>query len=192
MEQYNNSGARPAEVKVRKDEGWNFIAVVYSADKTTVYINGEVAAEVESAYQLTDILGDSPIFQIGKGNWGDGEYMTGIIDEFRVYDHALTGEEIETIYSSLDNSPRVEIGSVKSEGETITVTVETVNVPTGSSVYVVAYNGSGITLDVSKAQFVGDEAQVTFPADDTKTVKVFCWESLQGMRPLCEAVEKAL
>ena len=44
--------------------------------------------------KLTDILGDTGIFYIGRANWVNGEGYKGWIDNFTIYDGALTDEEL--------------------------------------------------------------------------------------------------
>lgn len=47
-----------------------------------------------SSYEVDDILGNSSILQIGKANWGSGEYFKGLIDNMTIRNYALTGEEV--------------------------------------------------------------------------------------------------
>ena len=100
--------------------------------------------------------------------------------------------KIYIVAPELVDQPRVYIDEVTAGEDTVTVDIDTANLPNRSAVYVVTFDNSGSQLDVKKAQVSNGEAKVTLPADDTKTVKVFCWESLQSMRPLCEAAETAL
>ena len=77
--------------------GWTKVDVVIEEAQTTLYLNGVKQADgpVASASKLSDILGeDGGIFQIGKANWGDGEYSSGQIDNFKVYDGALTEGQV--------------------------------------------------------------------------------------------------
>ena len=53
-----------------------------------------------STHKLSEILGNSSIFQIGKGNWGSGELLKGYIDEFKIYEGALTETEIAENYKA--------------------------------------------------------------------------------------------
>ena len=97
MERYNNAGARPGNEiineSVQKGK-WRHVAIVIEEGKSTVYINGTPASS-DSDYKLSDILGNSSVFQIGKGNWDSGEYFQGFIDEVTVYDCALTADEVK-------------------------------------------------------------------------------------------------
>ena len=95
-ERYNNSGARPATAKYATGyNGWYYVTVVYTEGATTLYINGEKAAEEASAYALTEILGDNSILYIGKSSWGQGEYATALIDNYKIVSRALTADEVK-------------------------------------------------------------------------------------------------
>ena len=52
-----------------------------------------------SEYAIDDILGENSILQIGKANWGTGEYCKGLIDNFRIYDTALTAQQVSAEYN---------------------------------------------------------------------------------------------
>lgn len=67
--------------------------------KVRIYVDGKKKAEVENPYALTDVLGDNSILQIGKANWGKGEYYKGYIDEYRIYNYAMTEEEVGSLTS---------------------------------------------------------------------------------------------
>lgn len=85
VERYNNTGSRPTNPSAGlSTSAWQHVDIVYTKDSTTIYLNGEEVNSVETTYQLTDILGDSSIFQIGKANWGSGEYSDMQLDNFRI------------------------------------------------------------------------------------------------------------
>lgn len=110
-----NSGK--ADLDVRTNQApvmgeWKNVAVVHDADRTSLYIDGELvkASEaVENAATLADILGESGgIFQIGRANWGDGEFYNGMLDNFRIYGGALTADEVSEVYGNKDASTTAE------------------------------------------------------------------------------------
>ncbi len=95
VERYKNTGSRPVNAKTTDtNTEWKHVVIVVEKDQTMLYIDGVRKAAVESSYLMSDILGENSIFQIGKGNWESGEYMTGFIDEFKVYDCALSMEQV--------------------------------------------------------------------------------------------------
>ena len=72
-ERYNNNGSRPANPSASVEEGtWTHVDIVYAQDCTQVYVDGELKSQADTNYQLTDILGDESIFQIGKAKLGSG------------------------------------------------------------------------------------------------------------------------
>jgi hypothetical protein len=100
VERYNNNGARPATIAATTAENtWKRYTLVIKENSTILYVDG-VATELSSSYKLTDILGSNSVFQIGKANWGSGEFFTGYIDEFAIYNRALTEQEINAIGSA--------------------------------------------------------------------------------------------
>ncbi len=113
-QRFHNSGSRPDSQNASADkatDGWHHIVAVFSAGETSteqteneqtgsrnykvsIYIDGEKKAEEDNPYALTDVLGDSSILQIGKANWQNGEYYKGYIDEYSIYNYAMTEAEI--------------------------------------------------------------------------------------------------
>ncbi len=86
--------------------------------------------------------------------------------------------------------PEIKTPEVTANEETgkLDVTVETENVPDTAVLVAVSYGSDGEYMD--KAE-VGDGA-AALPAEGVKTVKIFAWESLESMRPLCPAKEVAV
>ncbi len=96
-ERYKNNGTRPdsaSAVNIDTSD-WLYITIVHTATQTKLYVNGEKKAEQESSIALSDILGESSILQIGKANWGNGEYYKGLIDNLKIMGTAMTEAEIK-------------------------------------------------------------------------------------------------
>ncbi len=96
VERYNNNGRRPASPygTVKLNE-WNDILIVVKDGVTELYING-IKSEEASSYKLSDILGESSVAYLGKANWGaNGEYASGYMDNFVIYDFAVEVPELE-------------------------------------------------------------------------------------------------
>ena len=96
-ERYLNGRSTCASTAMNSE--WSHVDVVVSESDTTIYIDGIEKSRVESTNGLDSILGSSPILQIGKANWGNGEYCKGWIDNMKVYDKALTAEEVQQVVS---------------------------------------------------------------------------------------------
>ncbi len=65
------------------------------------------------------------------------------------------------------------------------MTVEATEISPFQSVMAVAFGAGGAVID--SAEVEGGSAALN--GENVKTVKVFCWDSLESMRPLCEAKE---
>lgn len=96
-ERYKNSGTRPDAASVADVDtiGWVYVTLVCTADKSTLYINGEEKASAESSIALSEIFGENGVLQLGKGNWGNGEYYQGYLDNFKILGTAMAAADIK-------------------------------------------------------------------------------------------------
>ena len=82
---------------------WHHLAVVLPAGATytgTLYING-ISAGTNPAMTLhpSSLVGaGTPYGYVGKSGFGD-PYFSGRIDDFRVYNRALSAAEIATLFT---------------------------------------------------------------------------------------------
>lgn len=83
---------------------WRKVDLVVYKDKTILYIDGvKVDEKSDSTQALTRILGTGGgVLYIGKGTWGSGEYFDGLLDEYKIYDRALTADEVSRMYQQDD------------------------------------------------------------------------------------------
>ncbi|MCD8391197.1 MAG: hypothetical protein LUD03_05115, partial [Firmicutes bacterium] len=79
-----------------------------------------------------------------------------------------------------DNTTEITSVSVEAGSEELTVTVEAGNPQNG--VIIVAGYANGVLVDVAEA-----ENGTALLSRDCEKIKVFIWDSLEGMKPLCEA-----
>ncbi len=181
IERYSNSGSRNTENNITVDapEGeWRLVTVVVKKDKTELYINGVPAGEQTASNTLEDILGSSPIFQIGKANWNDGEFCDGLIDKFTVYDWALTDKEVAELTNP--DKPTLSI-----DGDVVTV-----NADADSTLIIAQYDKDRRLLKVETKDIkAGEEAVFTITrVDDAVEAAAFLWGSLLKMNPITSAV----
>ena len=111
LERYLNSGERPGNnLETNVSNEWVHVDVVVTEGHTQLYVNGEMKSESDSNYRLTDILGNNSVLLIGKGNWESGEYYSGWLDNYRIYERALTEEEIQEQYAKFEeeNDPMLQ------------------------------------------------------------------------------------
>ncbi len=83
--------------------GWNHIVIIYGANYIKIYVNGILAQEKAVSGGLKDILGESSVLQIGKANWGNGEFYKGLLDDFSVYNYAFTERDIDILEGKIVN-----------------------------------------------------------------------------------------
>ncbi len=74
---------------------WNQLLIVWDGSKYAIYINGELMPLSTSTSNIAD-PGTSG-YKIGLGGINSETY-NGTLDEFRIYDRALTNEEIKALY----------------------------------------------------------------------------------------------
>ncbi|GII82157.1 hypothetical protein Ssi03_01470 [Sphaerisporangium siamense] len=71
---------------------WSHVASTYDGEDLRFYVNGTLIASSPAAGSVTYGNGELSI----GGNWVWGEYFTGLLDELRIYDVALTAAQIQS------------------------------------------------------------------------------------------------
>jgi len=147
VERYFNQGSRPPSAWTYSRTGWKHVDVVITTSETRLYIDGELKATEASQHLLSNILSASGgILQIGKGNWGTGEYYEGLIDNYQIFDKALTLEEM--IEYRVTNIPPV---ISPASGETYVPV--TITHPAGNSY--IYYTTDGTDPDLTSTPYTG-------------------------------------
>ncbi|MFS0661129.1 LamG-like jellyroll fold domain-containing protein [Niallia alba] len=111
VERFNNTGSRPGNsLSAPSSTSWKHIDLVIKENSTTIFVDGVQKDTKDSTYKLSDILSETGgIIQLGKANWGSGEYYKGLIDDVKIYSRALSNEEIEAEYQGIAKENLVEI-----------------------------------------------------------------------------------
>jgi hypothetical protein len=78
---------------------WHHLAVVLGPSDVVLYVDGQPAGSNASIPLRPADLGRTPNNYIGRSQFSVDAYMDGDIDEFRVYDRALSPREIQTLAS---------------------------------------------------------------------------------------------
>ncbi|WP_026493717.1 family 43 glycosylhydrolase [Butyrivibrio sp. XPD2002] len=102
VERYDNHGSRSTNNAAdigRYSNKWKMVTVVFMKDMTKLYVNGKLVSAVNSDVVISDILGENGITQIGKANWGGGEYTTAMIDEYSIFDRPINSAEVMKLYN---------------------------------------------------------------------------------------------
>ena len=140
------------------EEGWVHIAITYDGDKTVcVYTQGELRGNITFTEPLNTVPTDLEI-----GTCTDlGAYFDGLIDEFTVYDCALSPSEIQAIYNagsagkdrSGTSTPALNTLTVSSDGccpvmvSGLSGIYETVEVPAGGTATFLCDPSGTVILD---------------------------------------------
>lgn len=140
-ERYNNSGTRSQSATgAYNTNEWNDVIISIADGVTDVYVNGTRTSSVDSTVNISDMLGKNSVAYIGKANWGTGEFATGYIDDFVIYNYAY-----ENPLNSLD------LGD-------LTAVTSDITIPTQN----------GVTWSTSDADVVTTAGKIT-RSDETKT-----------------------
>ena len=78
---------------------WHHLAVVLGPSGIILYVDGHPAGTSASITLRPADLGSTPTNYIGRSQFTADAYLDGAIDEFRVYDRALSPREIQTLAS---------------------------------------------------------------------------------------------
>jgi len=92
------NGASPANVNgnaIVNDNNWHHLVFVRSGINSTIYVDGQID---KSITQTGYIVSSSPL-SIGYDQ-PNSEYFPGLIDDVRIYNYALTPDQIKQIYNS--------------------------------------------------------------------------------------------
>ncbi len=91
-EQQINATALPAGV-------WKHVAVTLSGSTGILYVDGVEVARNTAMTLKPSSLGTTNLNYIGRSQWSD-PYLNGLVDDFKVYNKALSASEISTLASA--------------------------------------------------------------------------------------------
>ncbi|WP_295832506.1 family 43 glycosylhydrolase [uncultured Microbacterium sp.] len=115
VERYRNSGGRDASGNLSAEgrAGWKHVDLVLSGNTARLYIDQKLVRTALDGPALDEILGSSGgVLQVGKANWGAGEYFSGLIDDLKIYDRALTPDQLGVAGAARDDRAALGIPSV--------------------------------------------------------------------------------
>jgi hypothetical protein len=92
QEQQVNAGA-PAT------GSWQLVAVTVAANTGILYVNGAEVARNMSMTLNPASLGTTTQNWLGRSQYGGDPYLTGRLDNFRIYNRALSASEVQTLYA---------------------------------------------------------------------------------------------
>jgi hypothetical protein len=101
----NNGGEQQITSTARLTTGaWHHLAVVLDVGATyvgTLYVDGAVAGTNAAMTVRPSNLGNTTNNWIGRSAFTADPYFAGLIDDFRVYNRALTASELATLYTTI-------------------------------------------------------------------------------------------
>ena len=77
---------------------WEHIAVTYLNDTAKLYVNGNLVATTATV-NTTFSINQNTNLEIGRDPWGNIEYHNGKLDDYLIYNRALSTNEIQQLYS---------------------------------------------------------------------------------------------
>ncbi len=81
------------------DNTWTHVAATLTGTTARLYINGELVATNTSFTNEPVQYGPTTQNWLGRSQWGDGDgYFNGSLDDLKIYNYALTTEEIAKEY----------------------------------------------------------------------------------------------
>ncbi|MBR4238429.1 MAG: RICIN domain-containing protein [Prevotella sp.] len=82
---------------------WKHVAVAIGKEKTTIFINGEEAASSTNVtIRPSDIR--SSLNYVGRSQFKQDPTFIGFLDDMRIYNYALTADEVKNVMEDLTNS----------------------------------------------------------------------------------------
>jgi hypothetical protein len=82
---------------------WVHVAVTLSDEVATLYINGIEAGRNTGFFLQPLQLGETQQSFIGRSQFGNDPYLNGKVDDFRIYDYALSGSAIYGLWGQSAN-----------------------------------------------------------------------------------------
>jgi hypothetical protein len=87
----NGTAALPAGV-------WTHVAVTRSGSTGTLYVNGAQVAQNTAMTLSPSSLGSTTQNWIGRSQYGSDAFLDGQVDEFRIYNRALSAAEVLALF----------------------------------------------------------------------------------------------
>jgi len=115
--EWNNTGWNGAKyiLSASLSSEWHYLCGEYDGDNITLFLNGTKIAELNNTGYNTRLAND---IHIGAWLYPEPECFNGTIDEVRIYNRALTAQEINSSYYpplQVEVYPRSEVSVISSE-----------------------------------------------------------------------------
>ncbi len=91
---------------------WYFTALVLTGDSIKIYMDDDIIVEEDLIVAPLDFQeGDTSANVIGKSHWSADPTFNGMVDDFRIYDKALSHSEVLSLFNA-DNTTAVNENNV--------------------------------------------------------------------------------
>ncbi len=78
---------------------WKHVTLVLNAAGATIYVDGQQKANNAAVVLRPVDLGSMPNYLIGRSQFSADPYLDGKVDEFRIYNRALSAQEIQALFT---------------------------------------------------------------------------------------------
>ncbi len=175
-ERYMGSRDEKLSIAVTKDT-WKYVTLVVEEGKTSIYVDGVLKLTKTSTAPMGDILELEPICYIGRANWVDGEGAKGLVDEYKIYNYALSRDEITALYNGekLPGDLRGVLSGEYIDGD-VCYSLEMNDEGEARRVYIALYNEEGAMVSVKSynANIIEDSFENV--EDGEYTLSAFVWQ----------------
>ena len=88
---------------------WHHAVIVFNGSYSNLYYDGVLKSSIPSEIQFTE----SVKFNIGKTVWSDGLNFTGLVDDLRFFERALSASEVSALYADSNSLTNLFLDEVK-------------------------------------------------------------------------------
>ncbi len=163
---------------------WTHLVMMQEGDAMRIYIDGVLAGETENVkLDPYEIAYTMPYCYIGKSMWSGDRFFDGAIDEFMVFDRAITEEEVSTLFNkeltiacNITETDDMYYVTFVQDGEDVEV----------FDAVIAQYNKDGIMIGAEKKTINFMESkEVTEEIVKTgEKIKTYWFESFEKLQPL--------
>jgi N-acetylneuraminic acid mutarotase len=82
---------------------WKYLTLIYNPNRLLIYSNGQEVFDINYSLQSLNIDSGGLILGADQDSFGGGfqsnQFVKGLIDDLRIYDRALSAEEVQALYN---------------------------------------------------------------------------------------------
>lgn len=163
---------------------WTHVAMQQEGDVMRIYIDGEKVGEAENVtldpYEIKHTI---PYCYIGKSMWSGDKYFNGTIDEFYIFDRAISEDEIKELY---EKELKIACNISQSEAGYEVNFVRDGAKEEKFDVVIAQYDGFGILTKAEKKTVdFGENDTIGFEVEKSgERIRTFWFESVENLIPL--------